>query len=107
MMIPENKYKIPADLQKIAEEYGRNKQLGQLQEECAEVIVAVNKWRCAKTLHDENLAIMDVAEEIGDVLNVIDQVRYLCGNSINAFIDKKRAEKIKREIYRIDWDVDK
>lgn len=57
--------------EEIAKHYGENNQLNQLQEELAELIKAVNKYR-----RDED-NIDNLIEEIADVEIMIEQIKYL------------------------------
>lgn len=84
---------IDARLKEIADHYGINSQLGILQEECAELIQAVSKFRRGGT----NLQIL---EELADVEIIIAQIRYLAGKN-SSIIDEFKDKKIRRQLERI------
>ena len=87
-------------LKTIAEHYGLDSQLNILQEELAELIQAVSKYRRGDPSH--------ILEEIADVEIMLDQVKYLLGNPeiprvvVEKFIKIIREDKIKRQLERID-----
>ena len=81
----------------IAEHYGLDAQLNQLQEECAELIQAVSKYRRGQ-------GIQNLAEEITDVLIMIDQITYLLGIS-DETIGRIGNLKIARQISRIEGET--
>jgi len=92
---------IDERLKQIADHYGLDEQLNILQEECAELIQAVSKYR--RTGKPSNLY-----EEITDVKILLQQIDYLldkknseCGiysaNAYNYFSEMK----IKRQLERI------
>ena len=86
---------IPIDerLEKIADHYGLNSQLDILQEECAELVQAVSKYRRGGS----NLLVL---EELADVEIMVEKIRYLAGkNSI--IIDNYKEKKICRQLDRI------
>lgn len=87
---------IPTDerLEKIADHYGLNSQLDILQEECAELVQAVSKYRRGGS----NLLVL---EELADVEIMVAQIRYLAGkNSI--IIDDFKEKKIRRQLDRME-----
>ena len=71
---------------KILIVWGEESQLGMLQEECAELIVAVNKLKRNKP----NAADM-FCEELADVQNMINQFKPIYPN-----FEKVRLEKLER-----------
>lgn len=95
---------IDERLKQIADHYGLDEQLNMLQEECAELIQAVSKYRRKEKLGD-------LYEEMTDVKIMLQQVDYLLDkkfsplgvmsqNSYNYFSEKKitrQLERIERE----------
>lgn len=77
----------------IADHYGKEKQLDMLQEECAELIQAISKYK-------RNGSTQKIIEEIADVKIMIEQIEYLllCGNDV----DKIKEIKLERQIERIE-----
>lgn len=78
----------------IADHYGINPQLDQMQEECGELIVAINKRkRYGKS--------EQVIEEMADVELMLEQVKYLlkCDDKVQEI----KQKKIERQLDRIDW----
>jgi NTP pyrophosphatase (non-canonical NTP hydrolase) len=96
-------------IKKIADTYGFYEQSRQLLEECAELIVAVNKaYRLKKSnvcpFFDEMAiemknAFNNVVEEIADVTIMLEQIKYLLklnDNDIELFIDQKLNRQLER-----------
>lgn len=94
---------IDERLKQIADHYGLDEQLNMLQEECAELIQAVSKYR-----RKEKLGVTNLYEEMTDVKIMLQQVDYLLDkkfsplglmpqNSYNYFSETK----IKRQLERI------
>ena len=81
-------------IKEIADHYGLESQLDMLQEECAELIQAVSKYRRAKYTYDDHLA-----EEIADVHIMTCQIIYLLDIEFNA--NKWVDRKLKRQLERI------
>lgn len=92
---------IDERLKQIADHYGLDEQLNMLQEECAELIQAVSKYRRKEQLGD-------LYEEMTDVKIMLQQVDYLLdkkfsplgvlsADSYNYFSN----QKIKRQLERI------
>lgn len=83
----------------IADHYGLESQLNILQEELAELIQAVSKYRRGDPSH--------IIEEIADVEIMLDQVKYLLGNPeiprslIYESIQGIKEDKLKRQFKRI------
>jgi NTP pyrophosphatase (non-canonical NTP hydrolase) len=71
---------------KILDKWSLNAQLGMLQEECAELIVAINKLRRGVLNADAM-----ICEEMADVQNMINQLKLLYPD-----FEKVRLEKLKR-----------
>lgn len=85
--------------------YGEQEQLVKLTEECGELIVSANKRR-ETLMHSDDKSFTEVAEsrnalaeEIADVLVVIEQITYAEGfeDDVRRIID----EKISRQLDRI------
>lgn len=79
----------------VADYYGYEIQSEQLVEECAELIRAINKYRRARgtgqpTRMSEEEAFDNLIEEIADVENMLEQVKYLL------FIPQERIDELKR-----------
>ena len=89
------------DLQRyvIANAYGLEPQLNVLQEECAELIQAISKYR------RDGITLASVPsgliEEIADVEIMLGQMRILLGEHVDREIDNRKDEKIRRQIHRI------
>ena len=83
-------------IKQISVHYGLNKQLEQAEEECAELILAIQKFKrhrgqFIKTYSD------NVREETADVYIMMCQLMYLMGyDSIMEIVDKKLDRQIKR-----------
>lgn len=84
-------------LSQIAEYYGTEKQLRQLQEECAELIQAVSK--CCR-YPDEGYE-THLMEEICDVMICIDQIQLNEPEWQWSLLETFRKKKIRREMQRI------
>lgn len=89
-------------IRKIADHYGMESQIDIMQEECAELVQAVSKYKRGK---DDDFS--HLLEEMADVMIMIEQVLYLIDNRMNAegssayyryfaFFDKKLDRQIKR-----------
>ena len=76
-------------LEKVVEKYGE-KQLDQAQEELAELIVAISKYK----RNENKFTILNVIEEIADVNIMIKQVMML--------LDIKEFEVKSEEIYKLN-----
>lgn len=85
-------------LKTIANHYGLDSQINILQEELAELIQAVSKFRRGDPSH--------IIEEIADVYIMLDQITYLLQKytsvDINYFISLYEEKKIRRQLRRID-----
>lgn len=79
-------------LQKAIETYGINIQLDILQEECAELIQAVSKY---KRYGKED----GLFEEMADVLIMIEQMQIFFGNDE---VERQRQKKIERLAERLE-----
>lgn len=85
---------VEKQLKYIAEKYGKESQLRQLQEECAELIVA-----CSKILRMSDKSINNLIEEIADVRVMIEQIEYLYG--IKSLVKDEMIYKVERQLERI------
>lgn len=75
---------------KAIAKWGRTSQIDMLQEECAELIVAINKYK-----RNHNGTIEAVLEEIADVEIMIDQIKVLL--EVNELrVDVFKEKKIDR-----------
>lgn len=81
----------------LADHYGFTSQANMLCEEAAEFTVALNKLR-----RGNNEAYKNVKEELADVLVVALQLRLLLGPEE---IDRIAEEKLKRQLHRIESEV--
>ena len=95
------------DIEEIASNYGLDKQLNQLNEECAELIVAISKYKRARydpfetaDLIKQHRTLQNVIEEMADVELMIDQVKYLLPNSQDLVMEVK-MQKLLRQKERI------
>lgn len=81
-------------LKYIANKYGKESQLRQLQEECAELIVA-----SSKILRKSDKAINNLIEEIADVRVMVEQIEYLYG--IKNLVEDEMEYKLQRQLERM------
>ncbi len=96
--------------QKIADYYGLDKQLRQLQEECGELIVAVNKYFRKKDWYSvEPPAVLlkeqrkELINELADVIVMINQIVYLMDahremNDVMSFKIYRQLKRIEEEL---------
>lgn len=84
----------------IFRHYGAENQLDQLIEECAELITAISKYKRNKSWLDRIDLSYNIAEEMSDVMNLIQQFM-LVDKDLFDLIEKIKAEKVTREISRI------
>lgn len=90
-------------LKQIAEHYGLDEQLNILQEECAELIQAVNKYRRTRTTA--------IVEEMADVYVMLAQITYLLNKEVAScdveeYISLWMEKKIRRQLERIEKEKD-
>lgn len=88
----------------VARHYGVDHQLKKLREELVEAIEAVDAFESAclaKKVSGTNPSIEreHLAEELGDVENMIDQIKYLLG--IVVWVEVSRNRKMERQMKRI------
>lgn len=94
---------IDERLNQIAEHYGLDEQLNMLQEECAELIQAVSKYRRNPTF--ESYA--HICEEIADVEIMTEQIVYLFGksNPTRSQVEEIKKAKIDRQNKRMGGEM--
>lgn len=90
---------IDERLMQIADHYGLDEQLNMLQEECAELIQAVNKYKRTRTAA--------IVEEMADVYIMLYQITYLLNKEVASgdvedFIAMWMEKKIRRQLERIE-----
>ena len=85
---------------KAIDKWGKEAQVDMIIEECAELILALQKLRRADD-EDYDLCICDVWEEIADVEIMLGQARLLFNPNGNA-IDSFKARKIERLKQRLE-----
>ena len=83
----------------ILEHYGLPAQIDQTQEECAELIVALNKWKRTNGKIDLRI----VAAELADVSIMIEQMKR--GLGCSCLVDHIIIEKLGRAVSRIAEEV--
>ena len=83
----------------ILQHYGLPAQIEQTQEECAEPIVALNKWKRSNGKIDMRV----VAAELADVSIMIEQMRR--GFECSCLVDQIVIEKLGRAVSRIAEEV--
>ena len=90
--------KRSAKLRYIATHYGLDKQLAKTQEECAELIQAISKFKLAETSEDHVSGMQKITEEMADVLIMLNQIKFLTNNGIGlqGMIEQKLDRKIQR-----------
>ena len=92
-------------LKYTADHHGYEAQAGQLVEEMAELTVALHKWKRLESgdlLADAEKIVKareSIIEEMADVENVMEQLKYLMGCNSDVFL--ARIRKADREIARI------
>ncbi len=83
------------DIEKIVDFYGGDKQLRQLQEECAELIVAINK----RLRYGSTKAFVNLIEELADVEIMVEQIKYYYRIKDN--VNDVKYGKINRQFDRM------
>ena len=80
----------------ILDYWGLDKQINQVSEECAELIIALNKWRRAPD--DKKPDKMTIAEEISDVQIMLEQMKeaFKCDFLVESLIEQKLERTLKR-----------
>jgi len=89
---------------KAIQKWGVTTQFNMLIEECAELIVAVNKLDRANP-EDINDRLEDLQEEIADVEIILEQARFILGHKAGDKIDKIKIKKLFRLRDRITKDT--
>lgn len=84
----------------ILQHYGLPAQIDQTQEECAELIVALNKWKRSNS----KIELRALAEELADVSIMVEQLKW--GLECGPMVDRIITEKLGRTISRIAEEVD-
>jgi len=84
---------------RVVEAWGTESQFDQMTEEMAELIQAISKFRRAKTPEKKTKAYIHLCEEVADVENMINQLRFMLDA---ALIDKFKVEKLKRTEKRLN-----
>ena len=90
-------------IEEIAKFYGLKPQLDILQEECAELIQAVSKFKRGN--YDEYTIPSSLIEELADVEIMLNQIEYLLGDDVRKDIGRVKEDKIKRQLKRIEADI--
>src|SRR3989339_117568 len=78
---------------RIIEHYGEEAQMFMVAEEAGELLSAINKYRRGRGSREQ------IAVEIADLLNVLEQLKYSFGCED---IERIQSEKLDREINRIE-----
>ena len=96
-----NTHEFDSQLEHLARHNGLECALELCQEECAELVQAISKWRRANRkgdLRDKHNAKIDVQEELADVLVTVTQLIYLLDNS--TAVRRNMEEKLRRTFER-------
>lgn len=81
-------------INRIADRYGKERQLVMLMEECGELIQA-----CSKQLRRKDKSINNLIEELADVRIMIEQIEHLYG--IKSFVEDEMKYKLIRQLERM------
>jgi NTP pyrophosphatase (non-canonical NTP hydrolase) len=84
---------------RVVEAWGEDSQLDMITEEMAELIQAISKFRRAKTQEKKAKAYIHLCEEVADVENMVNQLRYMLDANL---IDKFKEEKLRRTEKRLN-----
>lgn len=84
---------------RVIEAWGEDSQFDMITEEMAELIQAISKFRRAKSQEKKAKAYVHLCEEVADVENMINQLRYMLDANL---IDKFKEEKLKRTERRLN-----
>ena len=90
-------------IENIAKYYGLKPQLDILQEECAELIQAVCKFKRGN--YNEYTIPLSLIEELADVEIMLNQMEYLLDDDVRKEIGRAKRDKIKRQLERIKADT--
>lgn len=88
----ENLKSLQEKVEKIADYYGKELQLRQLNEECCELAIA-----CNKVIRKGDMA--NLTEEIADVQIMIGQIKYLY--NLDEVVSVVMGNKVERQLNRI------
>lgn len=91
-------------LKKIINNYGTLNQVRKFNEECYELTEAIFDYEYTGVANNEKL-IEHIAEEIGDVLNLVEQFMYYYNIDVQDVIEIKH-KKIDRQLERMRWEDD-
>ena len=92
------------DLLKIIQHYGVNAQQRQFNEEVFELQEAITTLQCRKYDIDGD-EVDNIAEEIADVLNIIEQFMYYYDIDFDKEILEIKHQKVARQLERIENEV--
>jgi NTP pyrophosphatase (non-canonical NTP hydrolase) len=84
---------------RVVEAWGEDSQFDMMIEEMAELIQAISKFRRAKTQEKKAKAYLHLCEEVADVENMVNQLKYILDSNL---IDNFREEKLKRTEKRLN-----
>lgn len=95
----------------IAEHYGFDNQKEQLNEEMAELTLALSKYKREFAFHGELNCFteynrLQVAEEIADVIVMLEQIKHLLAIP-DDYIEKQIEYKVNRQLARIEQETEK
>lgn len=76
-------------------EWGIQSQIDMFIEESSELTKAFMKLRRARGTEDEERCLKEVVEEIADVMNCIEQMRYYFGGKEVDLVREKKLERLK------------
>jgi len=87
----------------ILEATSEEEQLNMMVEEMGELLQAISKYNRAKTKIEKDIVLLNLREEIGDVENMINQMKYMFdgvanGKSIIDFYKNQKLEQIKEKL---------
>ena len=84
--------------EKLLKTAGIDYQLGLMQEEAAELIAAINRFRFSRRKRNMLQLTADVIEEVADVLVMVEQLIVIFGHDE---VKRVRDEKVKRTLERV------
>ena len=87
---------------KVVETWGEESQLNQVVEEMGELIQALSKFRRADTKKKKVKAYANVCEEVADVQNMINQLKFMFDAELIEKIKKEKLERTMRRIKRTE-----
>ena len=92
--------KLKTVYKRAVDVWGIDSQMGMMTEEAAELIQALSKFNRSRNKSEEEKkeAFDHVCEEIADVENMINQMRYIFDNKV---IDMYKEQKLKRTLEKI------